>query len=588
MVPFHRNGWYPFAEMGGILSPKYPKQIIDSNNILKNLKIGSQGTNFKATKEQYEELLKMIPIMKTTYPLNSILFGPPGTGKTYHTKNRAIQIIEELSDDEFNKTYQDRTKLNEVYEKYKNEGRIEFVTFHQSFSYEDFIEGIKPVMENGGEEDPNISDSIQYKIEDGIFKSISERSKSTLTLQKIDEPIFSKEIIDNLDKINFAKISLGRAGTDEADIIYDYCMENNCISMGWGSDVDFTNADENQVEELLKDKGEPSSYAKTAVRCLKFWLQKGDIVFVSNGTKKVKAIGQIDGDYYFLEKAIVSDYHQFRKVKWLMKDLDISPAEVYEKKLSQQTIYMMYNNSINKDFFRNLSGESKNIETKSQHFVLIIDEINRGNIANIFGELITLIENDKREGNDEALETILPYSKTNFSVPSNLYLIGTMNTADRSIEALDTALRRRFRFFEMKPDVEIIKEELGHLKDTIDLAQLLETINNRIQLLMDKDHCIGHSNFLKLKDCTKENIESSLREVFKNEIIPLLQEYFYGDLGKIGMILGEKFYDFDPKGTPKTSLAKFPIDGFGIIENTIYKMKEDKDWKLDTFKSIYE
>ncbi|MEY5049034.1 MAG: 5-methylcytosine-specific restriction enzyme [Bacteroidota bacterium] len=167
-------------------------------------------------------------------------------------------------------------------------------------------------------------------------------------------------------------------------------------------------------------------------------------------------------------------------------------------------------------------------ENNNKNFVIIIDEINRGNVSQIFGELITLIEESKRYGKEEALEVTLPYSKEKFSVPPNLYIIGTMNTADRSVEALDTALRRRFSFEEMLPNLNVVREK-GF--DDFERVKIMETINNRIEILLDRNHTLGHAYFIK------EDFKSS----FQNEIIPLLQEYFYNDYSKIGLVLGRGF-----------------------------------------------
>ncbi|MBN2891399.1 MAG: AAA family ATPase, partial [Bacteroidales bacterium] len=177
-------------------------------------------------------------------------------------------------------------------------------------------------------------------------------------------------------------------------------------------------------------------------------------------------------------------------------------------------------------------------EKPTENFVLIIDEINRGNIASIFGELITLIEPDKRKGEDEELSVKLPYSKQDFTVPKNLYIIGTMNTADRSVEALDSALRRRFVFEEMPPDETLLNEDFFE----VNLQEILRKINLRIEKLIDKDHKIGHSYFMNLKS------EIDLQNAFKNKIIPLLEEYFYGDFVKIGLVLGERFLDIQEGG----------------------------------------
>ncbi len=205
-------------------------------------------------------------------------------------------------------------------------------------------------------------------------------------------------------------------------------------------------------------------------------------------------------------------------------------------------------------------------EENTKPYVLIIDEINRGNVSSIFGELITLIEDSKRLGNNEALTVTLPYSKEKFGVPSNLYIIGTMNTADRSVEALDTALRRRFVFEEMMPDCNLLKEKILNFDNNkpLNLSDLLKTINARIEVLLSRDNLIGHSYFLEVDGWDK------LTETFYKNIIPLLQEYFYGDYGKIGLVLGEGFVK---KEESKNDIfGSFVSDYDGYLEKTIYRI----------------
>ncbi|MBL7881967.1 MAG: AAA family ATPase, partial [Chryseobacterium gambrini] len=201
------------------------------------------------------------------------------------------------------------------------------------------------------------------------------------------------------------------------------------------------------------------------------------------------------------------------------------PSGAFQKDMEDIVKYIKENFGLPDYNYKNEKNTGKN---QNKNFVLIIDEINRGNVSQIFGELITLIEESKRIGNEEELKVTLPYSKKEFGVPSNLYIIGTMNTADRSIEALDTALRRRFSFVEMMPDLKVVEEK--QFSD-FPRVEVMQKINQRIELLLDKNYTLGHSYFLK------DNFRSS----FKNEIIPLLQEYFYNDCGKIGLILGKGF-----------------------------------------------
>ena len=272
--------------------------------------------------------------INSDFPLNQILFGPPGTGKTYNTVNMALDIVCPIEGSQWEK--EQRKDARDKYQEMLAAGQIVFVTFHQSMSYEDFIEGIKP--------EPTKDGKITYEVKDGIFKELCAKAEN-----------------------------------DE-----------------------------------------------------------------------------------------------------------------------------------------------------SQNYVMIIDEINRGNVANIFGELISLIEDDKRLGASEELCAELPYSHDIFSVPKNVYIIGTMNTADRSVEALDSALRRRFTFKEMMPKSELVPKEN-------DVRSIFKIINQRIEVLKDREHQIGHSYFMGVEN------EDDLKDVFYDKIIPLLQEYFYGDYEKIQLVLGEGF-----------------------------------------------
>jgi len=215
---------------------------------------------------------------------------------------------------------------------------------------------------------------------------------------------------------------------------------------------------------------------------------------------------------------------------------------------------------------------------------IFIDEINRGNVANIFGELITLIEEDKRIGNGNQMSATLPYSKEVFGVPKNLYIIGTMNTADRSVEALDTALRRRFSFVELNPDPRLLSNE-SYKCAGVDLEQLLTTLNCRIEKLLDKDYCIGHAYFMTIRK-RKEPLPE-LRQIFSNKILPLLQEYFYGDWGKILLVLGTGF--ITKQDNAVAFLQADEIEEYAEFEQKpIYRFTNPESWSLETFKGIYE
>jgi 5-methylcytosine-specific restriction endonuclease McrBC GTP-binding regulatory subunit McrB len=226
--------------------------------------------------------------------------------------------------------------------------------------------------------------------------------------------------------------------------------------------------------------------------------------------------------------------------------------------------------------FKEICTLAKN-DSQNQ-YAIFIDEINRGNVANIFGELITLIEPDKRLGAKNEMTVTLPYSKEEFGVPGNLDIIGTMNTADRSVEALDTALRRRFSFQEVLPQTSLIKDILGDksIYNGIQLGDVLKRINYRIEKLIDRDHTIGHAYFLKLKDSPDFN--AGLIDVFCDNIMPLLQEYFYNDYPKIGLVLGKGFVKVLDNDSNKVKFAEFDAEGADdYMERELYRLASKKE-----------
>ena len=275
-----------------------------------------------------------------------------------------------------------------------------------------------------------------------------------------------------------------------------------------------------------------------------------------------------------------------RKVKWLKSFSPSLKNEDYFKKIfSQSTVYNL-ENAVDKDKLQNLLTKGKNEKSNIDNkYVLIIDEINRGNISKIFGELITLIEESKRVGKAEALEIILPNSPNKkFGVPKNLYIIGTMNSSDRSLTSVDIALRRRFEFVEIMPKPEILKDikitKENKVVEAIDVAKLLEVMNKRIKVLLDRDHCIGHAYFTELKP-TSEKAAATVQElmqIFEKKIIPLLQEYFFDDWSKIKLVLGNN----GMIKTEKLEKSLFPSMDDQLISNL-----ESRNWEInqDLFKN---
>ncbi|SEQ97200.1 AAA domain (dynein-related subfamily) [Hyunsoonleella jejuensis] len=518
--------------------------------------------------------------------LNQIFFGPPGTGKTYHTINEAIKIV----DPEFYKLNHDnrdnlkeRFKLLLLNNDNEDLGQIGFTTFHQSFSYEDFIEGIKPI-------EPKEDDThLKYDIQEGIFKRVCRLASDSLEGVSIHSESLISLSQEEYDKAHFYKMSLGNTQDEADNEVYDYCIENNVITIGYGNGLDFTGKNEKELR-AFGEENDLDSYPVTAMNLFSNYLKVDDYVVISYGNLYVRAIAKVTGEYEYKEESPFpnnSDWKHFRKVEWIFENKKIGVKEIYNKNLQQQTIYKLEKKEIKPEFFvKEKKANPLNLPKNPKNFVIIIDEINRGNVSSIFGELITLIEKDKRANKDEELSVTLPYSKKEFKVPHNVYIIGTMNTADRSIEALDTALRRRFSFREMPPSPKLILTE-GKLKNTegmigdINVVKILDTINDRIEKLIDKDHKIGHSYFLNIET------EDELKDTFNDKVIPLLEEYFFGDFGKISLVLGSSFIT---KGTKAgVTFAKSneydPSIANDLLERSVYEVTSKDDWN---FKAIYE
>lgn len=491
-------------------------------------------------------------IMNDVVPLNQILFGPPGTGKTYHTINKALAILDpdclaQHSDDE---SIEARKALKARFDELVEEGRIDFVTFHQSFSYEDFVEGIRAVTSEASQ--------LEYKVDSGVFKRICDAAVGA------DIPVVSGVH----HKARIWKISIDGTGPSTTR---DYCFNHGEARLGAGhlgdlsSDID-TNSD---FQEL-------GSNDQNTHRAFSGEMNIGDVLVCIRSNEQIEAIGVVTGDYQFDDiprSGVDEDYGHVRPVNWLYKDVGLSILPLNQDiRFTQKTVYPLDRFSWG-DLLTYLHAHGKKpLGSASARvtppFVLIIDEINRGNVSRIFGELITLIEPSKRAGASEALTTTLPYSKRPFSVPDNLYLIGTMNTADRSLAGLDIALRRRFVFEEMPPKAELLDgvviEEEGL---QVDVGRLLRTLNQRIEVLLDRDHCLGHAYFMPLKAAAKPTL-AQLGYIFQHQILPLLQEYFFEDWQRIAWVLNdhrksraEAMFLEAPKLDIKTLLGDVAVGG---------------------------
>lgn len=448
--------------------------------------------------------------LSNKFPKNLILYGPPGTGKTYNSIIYAVAIVEGRTLEDVQKQAKnDYSAVKSSYDKYIEEGKIAFTTFHQSYGYEDFIEGIKPESDNNGD--------ITYNVKNGVFKDFCENAASTIITRNI-----SNASIGN--NPTFWKVSLKGTG---ANAIRTDCLKNNRIRIAFDS----------YGKEITEETDFSNEGGRNVLNAFIYGMKQGDIILSCFTNNSIDAIGVITGDYEWDEN--LPDYKRIRKVEWLVKreikDIDKHNGN---KTFTLGTVYRL--NDIDKEWIYKIieeeNGKTDNIEKSDNDSprVFIIDEINRGNISKIFGELITLIEDTKRLGQKEEMKAKLPYSQKEFGVPNNVYILGTMNTADRSISLIDTALRRRFAFKEMMPDSDLLDGVM--VDNTINVKNVLDTINKRIEYLYDREHQIGHSFFMKLNDNrTMEN----LSDIFKDKIIPLLQEYFYDDYEKIRLVLGD-------------------------------------------------
>jgi len=434
---------------------------------------------------------------------NIVLYGAPGTGKTYDVPELAVR----LCDPAFMATEPSREEIVSRYNQLKTEKRIAFTTFHQSLDYEDWIEGLRPVV--------NENNQVTYEIESGIFKKLCEEA---------ERPVVKDKQVGISDNAVIWKVSL--AGTGDNNVRRE-CMENNHIRIGWDG-----------YGPVISDETDWSVYNGEGKQILDAYINKmkiGDIVMSCYSSQTIDAIGVVAGDYEFEDK--FPNYKRVRRVNWLVKDINENIVEMNDgKTMTLGTVYRL--NSITLDNVKSILEKyntSSKMEENDKAYVMVIDELNRGNVSKVFGELITLLEADKRKGRINAESVVLPYSKKAFHIPNNVYLIATMNTADRSLGSLDYAIRRRFAFIAEKPfglDVEGFDEDLFEKVSSLfvknfdeykesgwDQTMKLEPADTLSDEYKPEDVWIGHSYFL-MQD---EEDNTSNRLLY--EIIPLLEEY---------------------------------------------------------------
>ena len=460
---------------------------------------------------------------------NLIFYGPPGTGKTWTTALEAVRLCDGSAS-------ADRDELMTRYRELVEARRIDFVTFHQSYSYEEFVEGLRPQQsEPDAESSAGEAAGFSLVPEEGVFRRIAHRAAASRggggQFAVGDRQVF--------------KLSIGEAANPMDDYLFEEAIAEGHILLGYDdidwSDAHFADRDAmiaacREYDRAHPDNPRPDATPQTGrIQCpmiFRNWIKRGDLVIVSRGNSRFRAIGEVTGDYEYAPRE-TGVYPHRRKVNWLWVDKAGQPVEdIYAKRFSMRSAYLLTRSDLN---YRALESTINSQlpgsgAARPEPYVLIIDEINRGNISKIFGELITLIEPDKRAGLPNAIEVRLPYSKEPFTVPANLHIVGTMNTADRSIALLDTAVRRRFVFREVAPDPSLLAEQV----DGVPLRRMLETINDRIEYFIDREHRIGHAFFIGCE--RRAAIDAAMRD----KVIPLLQEYFFEDCGRVAAVLGER------------------------------------------------
>lgn len=464
----------------------------------------SSSTIFTYTLNSQPEADAVTDTTKAPAPsaVNLILYGPPGTGKTYATAWEAVRLC--IGDESAARLRHDRDALMAEYRRLASEGRIEFVTFHQSMSYEEFVEGLRPTT--GAGEDAEHSGGFRLEPVPGIFQRISRRAEASAdAFLSGDAEHERQEPPITLEGRNARQMPLSRLADTSVNQAFEEPSDQNAAEQLFTAGempAVHVNSFRHQAQEVILQMTDnhPDGFSLKQYR---------DALVIAGSIRNNVPTG--GWEHHNMPNWVV-----LPKQRWLV------PIELVVDKASATDA------SHGKDMNYVRSSTPSRTKLPAQ-YVLIIDEINRANISKVLGELITLLEIDKRLGNENEIQITLPYSKKPFGVPANLHIIGTMNTADRSIALLDTALRRRFTFHELMPDPSIISKNLGG----INLQKLLTTINDRIEYLFDREHQIGHAYFTS---CVTQD---DIADVMRHKVIPLLAEYFYEDWSKVAAVLGD-------------------------------------------------